>query len=389
MNAKDTSGLPATGHFSISVIDENKVPADEVDDRNILTDLLLTSDLTGYVEQPNYYFYDTTTDARHNLDLLMLTQGYRSFDWKKVLNGKYKALAYQPERGLEISGRVTNLFGKPVANGTVTLIPSNGGSVVSSVSDSTGMFHFYNLVFTDSVHFVLSAVNSKGNNTTKITYLNTSHNTNIAVDSQYTAPAFKDIDMSAYLYNMKKVQDEYVNYGPGKGKLLKPVILKPRKIDNRYRTQSLAGAGNADQVMHADEIGKVSGQLSTSLNGRLLGVGFQSDGFYYDIPYLQAPSGFTVTPMLVVIDGNVANRTSPNGQILGYGIDAIPMSQVETIEVLKSGNSAAYGMQGGNGVLIITTKQGDENFADRVSIGVLPVTIFGFDKARTFYSPKV
>jgi hypothetical protein len=45
-------------------------------------------------------------------------------------------------------------------------------------------------------------------------------------------------------------------------------------------------------------------------------------------------------------------------------------------------------MEGGNGVLIITTKQGGENLKDIASIGVLPIAPKGFQMAREFYSPK-
>ncbi len=89
----------------------------------------------------------------------------------------------------------------------------------------------------------------------------------------------KDTSMPAYLDNAKKVQEEYSHF---KGKLLKPVIVKGKlPLDNQYRTQSFAGAGNADQVMHAKEIERIGGMLSTSLNGRLRGV-----IFYDGVPYL-------------------------------------------------------------------------------------------------------
>ena len=52
---KDRAGEPVAGNFSMAVTDDKLVKADSVDD-NILTHLLLTSDLKGYVERPGYYF---------------------------------------------------------------------------------------------------------------------------------------------------------------------------------------------------------------------------------------------------------------------------------------------------------------------------------------------
>jgi len=377
LNAKTPADVSVIGHFSMTIIDETQMPVDEKNERNILTDLLLTSDLKGYVEEPNDYFKDTSEEARKNLDLLMLTQGYRHFEWKQVLSNDSTVLTFQPEKGLEINGKITNLSDKPISDGTITLIPSNGGSLITSKSDAKGLFHFSNLVFTDTAHLVLSAVNAKGGNSTRITYFNTKDDPPAVSDESYAKPNMEDTSMLSYFGKAKKIREEMINYyGPGKFKMLKPVTVKGIKLDNQYRTQSLAGAGHADQVMHADEIGMIGGQLSTSLNGRLRGVNFIGG-----VPYLQANIGYNVHPMLLVLDGTEIKM----GQ--NFTINDITTSQVATVEVLMYASESIYGVDGANGVLVITTKDGSEA-KDFASIGVLPITPMGFYKARTFYSPK-
>jgi TonB-dependent SusC/RagA subfamily outer membrane receptor len=376
LNAKNRADSAVTGHFSVSVIDESKVPSDENKESTILTNLLLTSDLKGYVEQPNYYFTDTSTIARLNLDVLMLTQGYRRFEWKQVLDNNNPPLAYQPEKGLEISGMVTNLFGKPIANGTVTLLPSKGGPLLSSVSNDKGIFHFSKLIFTDTTRFVLSAVNAKGQNSTKITYFNDKPEPVIPSNRQQDIKPVTDTTMAVYLDNAKKERNEFINYGRGRGIVLKEVKIREKKRDDQYRSSSLAGPGHADQVMHADEIEQIGGQLSTSLEGRLHGVGFSGG-----VPYLRAPPGSG--RMLVIVDGTEMVGPIP------FDINQIPSSQIETIEVLRFASASIYGMRGGSGVLIITTKQGGGTaYKDIASIGILPIAPIGFYKAREFYSPK-
>jgi len=398
LNAKSQTGLSIDGHFSVTIVDEGKVPVNENNERNMATNLLLTSDLKGYVEQPNYYFDDTSEAARRNLDVLMLTQGYRNFEWKRVLGNDPVVVAFQPERGLEINGRLTNLSNRPIANGTVTLVPSHGGPLLSSKSDSIGLFHFSNLVFTDTTAVVLSAVNSKGDNTTRITYFNANHESPVVVGPPYALPIMEDTAMDFYLGISKKWHDKVNNYDTGKGQLLKPVTVKVVVQDNQYRTQSFAGAGFADQVLHADDIERIGGQLSTSLNGRLRGViiinGIPYQAFsIYNSDMSTSATGSTKTgvtimssranPMLVVLDGVEITPSQ------AFDIDQITGSQVETVEVLRYASSSIYGMQGANGVLVITTKDGSErNRKDIASVGVLPITPRGFYKARTFYSPK-
>jgi len=124
-------------------------------------------------------------------------------------------------------------------------------------------------------------------------------------------------------------------------------------------------------VLHSKDL--LDGQLSTSLY-LLHGVTPVHSGFS-TIPYLQVElmtAGMhKPVPMLVVVDGVTEDRS--------FDINTIATSAVETIEVLKSGNASIYGMQGGGGVLIITTKQGGDFSAnDIAAIGVLPISPVGF-----------
>ena len=56
LNVADKDNNPVLGSFSVAVVDETKVPYDEHKETTILSNLLLTSDLKGYIERPNYYF---------------------------------------------------------------------------------------------------------------------------------------------------------------------------------------------------------------------------------------------------------------------------------------------------------------------------------------------
>jgi len=377
LNALNRKGSAADGHFSVSVINESNVPDDQNYRANILSYLLLTSDIKGNIEQPGYYFADTSMEARTDLDILMLTQGYRRFTWKQVLDTTKRPLEYLPEKGIAIEGEVKSVFNKPVANGTVTLISSIGGPILSAVTDAKGMFSFSNLLFTDTAHFVLSAVNAKGKNSTKIDYFDKPASPPVTPMLQSFVQSVSDTAMASYVGSDRLQQREILNYGKSKGIMLKQVNIRDKKLDNQYRTASLAGAGNADQVMHADEIGQIQGPLSTSLDGRLRGIVFAGHNPIHKIPYLKTGLG---GPMLVIIDGT---------EVPADDLNFLTASQVETVEVLKYANASIYGASGGNGVLIITTKQGGGLAAkDIVSIGVLPIAPMGFYKAKEFYSPK-
>ncbi len=363
--AKNRADSATMGHFSVSVVDEGKVPVNENEETTILSKMLLTSDLKGEVEQPNYYFANINDDVRSNLDLVMLTHGYRRFEWRPLLDNLYPALAYQPEKTLEITGTAKMLGGRALSKGTISLIaPFSGYGILSTVTDNKGNFSFTNMVYMDSAKFILQAVNVKGSNNTVLTY-----NADKPVPvSPYLQPQTTraDTGISAYMKNNKMLRDQLYAQGLITGKMLREVKINARKLNDNYRTQSLAGAGNADQVLHSKEIGY--GQLADNLNGKLRGI-----VFVRGVPYLEIDG----KPMLVIVDG-IERAPLPGSA-----------EDVETVEVLKYASASIYGMNAGGGVLVITTKiQQGKELKDIYSNGILPITARGFYKAREFYSPK-
>ena len=93
----------AMKHISISVRDgANEEPT--YDTGTIMTDLLLSSELKGFVAYPDYYFEADDAEHREALDLLMMVQGWRRYDFSEITSGE--PLRYEPERYMTIEGSV-------------------------------------------------------------------------------------------------------------------------------------------------------------------------------------------------------------------------------------------------------------------------------------------
>lgn len=91
------------GVFSLSVRD-TRTDESSYDNGNILTDMLLSSDLKGFIANPAYYFSGDDEKRKKALDLLMMVQGWR----------KYRPvdfIRYQPEKTLTIEGSVYKQLG--------------------------------------------------------------------------------------------------------------------------------------------------------------------------------------------------------------------------------------------------------------------------------------
>ena len=70
-------------YVSLTVRDDNNRDC-LYDNSNILTEMLLASEIRGFVPQPGWYFEADDEEHRAALDLLMMTQGWRRFDWRSM-----------------------------------------------------------------------------------------------------------------------------------------------------------------------------------------------------------------------------------------------------------------------------------------------------------------
>ncbi|HWZ35471.1 MAG TPA: carboxypeptidase regulatory-like domain-containing protein, partial [Mucilaginibacter sp.] len=158
LNAKEGDGTPVAANFSIAVTDASKVPVDETAESTIFSNLLLTSDIKGYIERPNYYFTADTDEVNKALDNLMLTQGYRRFEWK-LLDSVTNAKPIFTREGLAytISGTVTTLTHHPLANADIMLLSMNARISKTVTTDANGRFRFDSLMFADSAKFAIQA----------------------------------------------------------------------------------------------------------------------------------------------------------------------------------------------------------------------------------------
>ena len=92
-------------------------------DQNILSYLLISSDIKGKIYNPGSYFTNKESSTLNNLDLLMLTNGWRRFKLQDVIAKKYAPLNFPFERSLKVSGKVLESNGKTVLkSGKINLI---------------------------------------------------------------------------------------------------------------------------------------------------------------------------------------------------------------------------------------------------------------------------
>lgn len=141
LSAESLGNKLKKGYASLSVYRINPFqPIYEVD---MVSYLQLSAELKGNIENPNYYFSNSSEETQLALDNLLLTQGWRKFNWDKSTESS-PVLHYLPEyNGSLISGKLTDKNGQPSKGVAMYLSATKQKNFFyHTVTDSLGNFIF-------------------------------------------------------------------------------------------------------------------------------------------------------------------------------------------------------------------------------------------------------
>lgn len=280
ISVKDADGKPVIGSFSMAVTDDSQVKTENGSADNIVSHMLLTSDLKGYVEDPMYYMHHDE-QAWRALDALLLTQGWVGYDLKKI--DRPVKVDFDPEFEFAVKGTVTNMFNKPVNQSKVMLLSKGAPNFFKdTTTNDQGKFVFNKFPAIQNTTFVISARNKNGK----------MMNGGISVDEKNQTPANVgtttlltpwNVNTDTTLLNYVKLNKSYHDildkqvYGVSTH-MLRSVTVRDRAVIKG--SQNLNGAGSADQTLTEDVLvnaGKAS--LLDVISSKVKGfrTGFHKD----------------------------------------------------------------------------------------------------------------
>ncbi|RZJ79703.1 MAG: carboxypeptidase regulatory-like domain-containing protein [Flavobacterium sp.] len=374
-----SAGLPSNGDFSISVIDEQKVPVDENSETTILSSLLLTADLKGYIEKPNYYFTKTDDKKLGDLDKLMLTQGYRRFSFKEILAGRYPVVSFLPEQGINITGTLRDKTGMPIKKGAMRLMVVGKPISAEAVTSNMGLFNFQNLNFPDSSQVTISAK-----------YNPNAANLMIMLDGSATPAASKNVNAPDEVVNIDTVLSSYLNNSQKQYRYLrtlKTVEIKGAAVKKPSHADHSALSGLSmmpDHLLSGDRFATGCNMLLQCLRTMATGLTFDVEDFYVTRTY------------------NQGNRTKVQVFLNGIPVDTrdinnISPTEVESVEIFLTDQLGTVNRTyGTNGVLVVNTKKAPvgqkiskQELMDMIpKTNIITYTPMGYSKEREFYNPK-
>lgn len=379
-NGEEEELLP--GSYSVAVIDEAKVPYDDDRELSILSNLLLVSDLKGYVEKPNYYFNPENENREDALQALLMTQGFSRFDYKDLVQEKYPEVMAMPEQGISLSGTLRLNNGRTQPNGGLLLSIPAAAVRKDTYTDAQGRFIFENLVFPDSSKVT---VNARGNSNFRdlVIHMDQSFFPEIDKDSPFRGDFVENMDenLKTYLDNSR---NEF------RTSLLIDAVEVTATATPRQTSRDFSALTGLSMPEHRIEADRLSGcnVLTMCLNTVLPGITYDSNTlkYYLSRSYNQGRR----IPVQFFLNGMPIDEPSLN---------SIQPAEIEAIEIFHRDDLGTVSRTYQNeGVVSIMTKKDDRPKGPRMSLAeieaMLPKTNvidmypLGYVQTRQFYSPK-
>ena len=159
INVTDATGKPVKGSFALAITDDELIKQDDYRE-NIISRLLLTSELKSHIEDAAWYFAAADNFSAPALDNLMLTQGWTGFDnrWYEQHVAKPRFWA-EPDNS--VTGRITGLFKKP-SRVSIFAPVKNNVVLIDTITDKNGYFKLRDLPLLDSIVYHIKATSLTG-----------------------------------------------------------------------------------------------------------------------------------------------------------------------------------------------------------------------------------
>lgn len=387
--------IPSNMSLSITDADLNSEAATST----IVTDLLLSGDVKGYINDPAYYF-TAAADARQGLDLVMLTHGWRKYNWDDMRSAKMPNVKFPEDNYLNVYGQVgKEALQKLDTAELVNIIVKSKDSTQHfyfAKPDATGLIKQTGLIFYDTAKVMYSFNKNKLLNPQmafgKSNYtlpqpekINDYANYIIPDTSGYVK--FNAIASTFQYYLRENVKQEY-----NKEKTLQAVIVKSGgwhnwkndpmlKMDEKYTTGLFRGGVTAESfdVLH-DEMAEAERDIYNYIGykSRLIGLDSRGGGKKLKVGLGPAVTGPSYPP-IILINESVVDASA---------LQTLNISDVAYIKILPK----YFGNRDESGNLVpavsIYLKKGDDLIDRRPKDSDLKmVKVPGYSPVKEFYSP--
>ncbi|ANH81105.1 hypothetical protein A8C56_09040 [Niabella ginsenosidivorans] len=363
-----------TGNFSVAVTDAYYDPG-AYRPANIWSAFLLTSDIPGYVHDPAYYFTDNPA-AREDVELVLLTNGWRRFKWADALANTLPAPVHKDPGFISLSGKV-NVAGsrKSFADRDllVWIATDSGHSLQMVKTDAEGHFKMDSMIFFNKARVLFSDVQDK-----KKQFLTVKLNT----DSLYRSYALPPLHLPYQPYTNNTLADKmntaWYDYTKGEGVMLDSVVVlgtrnRMQQLEAQYMSGLFSGGIDA-KTIDLTRTFIPNQNIFDYLQGRIPSLTIARGGQFGNYQLFYRQSGLR-RPMQLYLDEMPADAGM---------IASLNPNDIALVKLFPSFVGAPGG--GANGALAVYTKRGND-LNDAMESSAAIVDYEGYSILKEFYAP--
>ncbi|KAG1647860.1 hypothetical protein GQR58_030278 [Nymphon striatum] len=348
----DANGEPVSTELSMAITDTGQVVKNS-NSGNILTHLLLQSDIKGHIENPGLLFKDQNRLTLYALDLVMLTHGWRKFPWQEIQEKPLLKKKFNFVKGLTISGQARSGIDKLLKNKDLNIITKSGDIVgmFSARTDRDGKFSIPNFNFIGTTRVIFNAMSSS----------KTAMNVKVAIDdnkisvppSHFKSPLIisDSVEATAFADYSSTRKNMHLIYDSQNVTELEEVVVTEKVTKIEPAAPSALGQ-TADATLHTKDTHETSLNLVDYV-GRFASVTVSGSMPNYQVSIRRGGAPLWVLNGIPVATDLSQARPSVPGQIATMDI-----SNVERVEVLHGVSAVMWGARGANGVILVYTKRG-------------------------------
>lgn len=375
--------------LSLSAVDISQTP-EESNKKNIISELLLSSELSGQIYNPSFYFEQSKEVRQQLIDLLMLIHGWRSFDFQAVADGQFPEITHVPEKGVTISGRAFKKGKKEkvAKNADLVLIRQHDELPVflDTKTDKDGYFTFSEAIIAENDSLIIRGTREKnGRSDLRIefdTIVQTFPTKYIQqLQKSISAATEKEEKFVQLKEERKQIDEAYGFLLDSTAIQLDDVVVEGYKTQERPDSVLLATSiGRGDDVEDFQDP-MYSGSYTTVFNaliGKLPGVQISPSG---GVSIRQAGRISGSEPLFLLNDVPVDKSL----------IEQLTVQQLDRVVVFKSlAKTAIYGQQGAGGIMAFYTKEGAQTGIKQKDRSKISIAQFlnGYQAEKVFYTPK-
>jgi hypothetical protein len=344
----------------------------------------LSNEIRGKVYNPAYYFSSDADSVAAHLDLVMLTNGWRKFDWDKIRAGVGPVLTYPKETDLmKITGKV---FGSTSAKLTSDLLLN----LIIAGKDSSKKIIFIPVLrdgsFEDKsiFYYDTSKIFYGFNGNTKLTDVTQVHFENGLLKQEFKkismgsgfqnnwSDSMARVKLNFYLLEQEKLRKQMA------AATLQEVIVKSKAksplqvLDEKYASGMFQGVDGTSFDLENDPSAMGAMDIVSYLQGKVAGLLISGTGAQASVSWRGATPEFFLNEISTQMDM----------------ITSLPISDIAYIKAIRPPFFGSMGGGSGGAIAIYTKKGKSSRGGSANSKGMEYTVLGGYSVFKEFYNPS-